>query len=105
VFDGASFKMWSEFPPMERDFTVELPKTEAAEKVISVALKAGKPLAKSVRVLDVYQGAQVKAGMTSLSLRVIFSEATRSLLEEETEKASQAILAAWQKELGIQLRD
>jgi phenylalanyl-tRNA synthetase beta subunit len=42
--------------------------------------------------------------MTSVAVRVIFLEEARSLEEVEVEKASQQILEAWKKELGIELR-
>ncbi|MBL7715338.1 MAG: phenylalanine--tRNA ligase subunit beta [Bdellovibrionales bacterium] len=99
-----AYKSWSEFPPMERDFAVLLDDSVTAEKMVSVALKAGKPLAKAVRVFDVYRGSQVAAGKVSLAVRVTFSEEGRSLKEEETEAASRQIVDAWKREIGAELR-
>lgn len=99
-----SYKAWSEFPPMERDFAVLLDESQPAEKMVSIALKAGKPLAKAVRVFDVYRGNQVTAGKVSLAVRVTFAEEGRSLKEEETEAASRQIVDAWKREIGAELR-
>ncbi len=98
------FKPWSEFPSMERDFALLVPKNVVADKITQVAVKAGKPLAKVAKVFDVYTGSQVAEGMTSVAVRVTFSEESRSLQESEAEAASAQILAAWKQELGIELR-
>jgi phenylalanyl-tRNA synthetase beta chain len=104
AFTGRAFKPWSEFPPMERDYALLVKSDIPAEKVVQVALKAGKPIAKSAKVFDIYRGAQVAEGMTSVAVRVIFQEDQRSLQDAETEGVSAKILEAWRKELGAELR-
>lgn len=89
---------------MERDFALLVKSDIPSEKVVQVALKAGKPIAKIVKVFDIYRGAQVAEGMTSVAVRVIFYEDLRSLQEAETEAASTKILEAWRKELGAERR-
>lgn len=98
------FKAWSEFPPMERDFALLVKGDVLADKIAQVAVKAGKPIAKTAKIFDVYKGAQVAEGMTSVAVRVTFFGEGKSLTETETEEASQRILDAWKKELGVQLR-
>ncbi|MGZ3707301.1 MAG: phenylalanine--tRNA ligase subunit beta, partial [Bdellovibrionota bacterium] len=98
------FKPWPQFPAMERDFALVVKEDVAAERITQVALKAGKPLAKVAKVFDIYRGSQVAEGMTSVAVRVIFYEESRSLQEAETEAASAQILQAWKKELGAELR-
>ena len=75
-----------------------------ADKITQLALKAGKPLAKVAKVFDIYRGSQVAEGMTSVAVRVIFYEESRSLQESEAEAASSQILDLWKKELGAELR-
>jgi phenylalanyl-tRNA synthetase beta chain len=75
-----------------------------AEKVTQIALKAGRPLAKSAQVFDIYRGSQVAEGMTSVAVRVTFLEEGRSPQEAEAENSAKAILDAWKKELGAELR-
>jgi phenylalanyl-tRNA synthetase beta chain len=99
-----AFKAWSEFPPIERDFALLVKSGITADKITQVAMKSGKPLAKVAKIFDVYRGSQVVEGMTSIAVRVIFSEEGRSLQEAEADAASARILEAWNKELGIQLR-
>lgn len=102
--DAPTFKGWSEFPPMERDFALLVKEGTTADKITQVALKSGKPLAKVAKVFDIYRGSQVPQGMTSVAVRVIFFHEGRSLQESETEAVSAQILGAWKKELGAELR-
>ncbi|MBC7692469.1 MAG: phenylalanine--tRNA ligase subunit beta [Methylotenera sp.] len=102
--ESRGFKPWAEFPPMERDFAMVVKNDVAADKITQVVLKAGKPLAKTAKIFDVYRGSQVPEGMTSVAVRVIFLDEGRSLQEVETDAASSQIISALQKELGAQLR-
>ncbi len=98
------FKPWPAFPSMERDFALLVKDEVSADQVTRLALQAGKPLAKSAKIFDIYQGTQVAQGMTSIAVRVIFWDEGRSLLEPETEAASARIVECWKKELGAELR-
>ena len=104
VTEAAPFKAWSEFPPIERDFALVVRSEITADKITQLALRAGKPLAKIAKVFDVYRGSQVQEGMTSVAVRVIFYDESRSLQESEAEAASAQILSTWKKELGAELR-
>lgn len=98
------YKPWSEFPPIERDFALLVGEDVSADKLCQIAVRAGKPIARSAKVFDVYRGNQVAKGMTSVAVRVIFYDDGRSLQESEAETASARILEVWKKELGAELR-
>ncbi len=102
--DTRAYKAWPEFPSMERDFAILTRTDVSADKITQVALKAGRPIAKVAKIFDIYRGSQVAEGMTSVAVRVIFWDESRSLQEVETETASKQILEAWKKELGAELR-
>ncbi len=102
--EGKPFKAIPQFPPMERDFALVVKADVSADKITQLAIKAGKPLAKTAKVFDIYRGSQVAEGMTSVAVRVTFLNEARSLQESEADQASQAILDAWKKELGAELR-
>jgi phenylalanyl-tRNA synthetase beta chain len=102
--EGRTFASWPEFPGMERDFALVVKNEVSAEKLTAIALKAGRPLAKVAKIFDVYRGPQVGEGMTSIAVRVIFGDDTRSLQEAETEEVSKKIVEAWRKEAGAELR-
>jgi phenylalanyl-tRNA synthetase beta chain len=98
------FRSWSEQPPIERDFAILANAGTTADQVLAVVNKAGKPLVKSAKIFDVYQGAQVAAGKISIGARVVLQDESRALTEAEAEGASKAIVAALAKELGAELR-
>ena len=102
--EARKFSSWPEFPGMERDFALVVKNEVSAEKLTAIALKAGRPLAKVAKIFDVYRGPQVGEGMTSIAVRVIFGDDTRSLQESETEEVSRKIVEAWRKEAGAELR-
>ncbi|NDD92261.1 phenylalanine--tRNA ligase subunit beta [bacterium] len=102
--EGRRFSSWPEFPGMERDFALVVKSEVSGEKLTAIALKVGKPLAKVAKIFDVYRGPQVGEGMTSIAVRVIFGDNTRSLQEAETEEVSRKIVEAWRKEVGAELR-
>jgi len=104
AFDVPKYKPWPEYPAIERDFALLVKKDVSVDKICQVALKAGKPLARSAQVFDIYEGSQVAQGMTSVAVRVIFYEESRSLQESEAEAASARILEAWKQEFGAELR-
>ena len=99
-----TYRPWPQVPPMERDFALIVKRDVSAERIVQIALKAGRPLAKVAKVFDTYEGSQVAQGMTSVAVRVIFFEEGRSLQETEAEAAGALILEAWKKELGAELR-
>jgi len=98
------YKAWDEFPGIERDFALLVKKGTKADRITQLAMRSGKPMAKVAKIFDIYEGDPVPKGMTSVAVRVIFSEGRRSLQEAEADSASQKILAAWKKELGAELR-
>lgn len=104
VFEAPTFKAWSTQPRIERDFALLVKSEVESERIVQVAMKAGKPLAQVVKVFDIYKGSQVAQGMTSVAVRVIFGDDKRSLQESEADQASSQILNAWKKELEAVLR-
>jgi phenylalanyl-tRNA synthetase beta chain len=98
------FKPWSEFPGIERDFALVVNEGVEADRITQVALQAGKPLAKVVKVFDIYRGSPIPEGMTSIAVRVIFLDDSRSLQETEADELSGKIVARWKSDLGANLR-
>ncbi len=103
-WEANTYKEWSDFPPMERDFAVLIKKGTPVEKLTQIAMKVGRPLAKDAKVFDIYDGQQVAEGMTSAAVRVIFFEEGRSLRDEEVDERSALIRTQWKQELGAELR-
>jgi phenylalanyl-tRNA synthetase beta chain len=100
----ASFKPWSTFPTMERDFALLVESATPAENLIQSAIKSGKPIAKVVKIFDTYQGAGIPEGKISIGVRVIFSDEAKSLEEKQVDQCSELIVSKWKDEFGAVLR-
>ncbi|MBS1959993.1 MAG: phenylalanine--tRNA ligase subunit beta [Bdellovibrionales bacterium] len=99
-----SFKAWSPFPTMERDFALLVEQSVTSESLVQSALKHGKPIAKVVKIFDTYKGAHIPEGKISIGVRVIFSEETKSLEEKQVDQCSELIVKKWAEEFGATLR-
>jgi phenylalanyl-tRNA synthetase beta chain len=100
----ASFESWSTFPTMERDYALLLDESVPAENIIQSAIKNGKPIAKVVKIFDTYKGTHIPSGKISLGVRVIFSDAAKSLEEKQVDLTSETIVKKWTEEFGASLR-
>ncbi len=99
-----SFCAWSTFPTMERDFALLVSDSVSADHLIQSALKNGKPIAKVVKIFDTYKGAHIPEGKVSIGVRVIFSDAAKSLEEKQIDQCSELIVKKWQDEFQAVLR-
>jgi phenylalanyl-tRNA synthetase beta chain len=62
------------------------------------------PLARSVRLFDVYSGPQVPTGKKSLAFSVSYQAADHTLTDKEVRKQQERILARLRQEVGAVLR-
>lgn len=99
-----SFKPWSAFPTMERDYALLVETSVLAENLAQSALKYGKPIAKVVKIFDTYRGSGIPEGMVSIGVRVIFSDESKSLEEKQVEQCSELLIQKWKEEFGATLR-
>ena len=92
------------FPASTRDFSFVCEESLEVGAIQEAMKKAGGKLVEAVSLFDIYRGPQVGENKKSVSMRVTLRAADRTLTVEEAEKISAKILAALDKELGIQLR-
>jgi phenylalanyl-tRNA synthetase beta chain len=69
-----------------------------------VVRKAGGALLRRAEVFDVYRGAQVGEGASSLALRLEFRASDRTLTDEDVAERRAKIVAALSEQLGARLR-
>ncbi len=98
------YKALPKFPASTRDFSFVCDKDLEVGKIEKVMAKAGGKLVEDIKLFDIYTGSQVAQNKKSVSIRVTLRASDRTLTVEETEKVSEKILAALDKELGINLR-
>jgi phenylalanyl-tRNA synthetase beta chain len=92
------------FPAVRQDMAVVVPDGVSAAQVVAVVRKAGGALLRRAEVFDVYRGAQVGEGSSSLALRLEFRAPDRTLTDEEAAERREKIVAALADQLGARLR-
>ena len=92
------------FPAVRQDLAVAVPDGVAAAEVLAVVRDAGGELLRSAEIFDVYRGAQIGPGRTSLALRLEFRAPDRTLTDEEAAQRRERIVAALRDRLGGELR-
>ena len=75
-----------------------------AARVVAVVREAGGPLLRAAEVFDVYRGAQVGEGRSSLALRLEFRAPDRTLTDEDVAQRREKIVAALGEQVGGELR-
>jgi phenylalanyl-tRNA synthetase beta chain len=91
------------FPPVRQDLAVVVPDDVLAVSVLAAVRAAAAPLLADVRVFDVYRGAQVGEGRSSLALALTFQAPDRTLTDEDVAPVRERVVAAL-TELGGELR-
>ena len=92
------------FPALTRDFSFVCDESLEVGTIEGVMKKAGVKLLESVKLFDIYRGAQVGENKKSVSFSVSLRASDRTLNDEEADGAVKKILKALEKELGITLR-
>ena len=98
------YKPLPKFPSLTRDFSFvcdEELEVGAIEKVMS---KAAGSLVESIKLFDIYRGAQVGENKKSVSFKISLRASDRTLNDQEADGAVKKILKALERDLGITLR-
>lgn len=94
----------SAFPPALVDVALVVPAGVPAAEVESALSAGAGPLLESVRLFDVFTGAQVGEGRRSLAYALSFRAADRTLTAEDVTAARDAAVAEAHRRTGAQLR-
>jgi phenylalanyl-tRNA synthetase beta chain len=92
------------FPSSSRDVSIVVDATLPATAVRGTIRRTAPPTLVSVEEFDRYQGKGVADGRCSLSLRLVFRAADRTLTDAEVQAAMDAIVGALQAEHDARLR-
>ncbi len=101
---AAKFAPYSQFPGSWRDLSVVVPKSARYAKIDKVIRAAAGENLKDVALTDVFSGKAVEAGKISMTLRLSFGRADRTLTDEEVSSAVQNLMGALEKNMGARLR-
>jgi phenylalanyl-tRNA synthetase beta chain len=92
------------FPSIVRDLSLLVPERLPAAAVRGTIRASAPPTLVGVREFDRYQGRGVPAGQVSLSMRLTFRAADRTLTDAEVQDAVAAIVAALGRDHNAVLR-
>jgi phenylalanyl-tRNA synthetase beta chain len=92
------------FPELREDIAVVVDADVPAARVLDVVRAAGGKLLARAEVFDVYSGAQVAAGRTSLAIALTFRARDRTLTDADVMPVREKIVARLAQELGGELR-
>jgi len=100
----AKFQPLPELPGVERDLVFLFDKSDKVEAILQAIRKAGGNLLTEARVFDRYVGQGVPEGKVSLGIRFALQDPKRTLMQEDSDGVSAAIVAAMEKTFGAPLR-
>ncbi len=99
------FEALSRFPSVRRDLAVvlddQVPLSALRERVVSAASS----LLRQFRVFDVYRGPGVESGRKSVALGLIFQDITRTLTDEDADRAVASVIAELRVSLNAKIRE
>ena len=97
-------KAISKFPIVERDLAIIIDNAIDCASIEEIIKKAGGKYLESVKLFDIYQGAQIGEGKKSMAFNLIFVAEDRTLNVEEVDNMIKKILKSLSFQLGAQLR-
>ena len=92
------------YPVVQRDIAILVDKKISAQEVEKKKAAVGGTLVESVGLFDVYEGAQVAAGMRSLAFSVTYRASDRTLTDEEVEKVHSKVVFSLEDTYKASLR-
>jgi phenylalanyl-tRNA synthetase beta chain len=99
-----TYRDLTSFPALRQDLAVAVADDVPAAAVVQVVRDAGGDLLADARVFDVYRGAQVGEGRTSLALALQFRAPDRTLSDDDVAPLRDRIVEALKDKLGGELR-
>jgi phenylalanyl-tRNA synthetase beta chain len=95
----------SRFPQVRRDLAVVLPENVTFSAVRERVILSGSSSLRNVRLFDVYRGAGIEEGRKSVALGLIFQDISRTLTDDEVERAVAAVVADLRENLDARIRE
>jgi len=92
------------FPPVLEDIAVVLDESVPAAQVEALIRQAGGKTLASVRLFDIYRGAQIGEGKKSLAYRLTYQDPAKTLTDEEAAAIRRRIVKRLEQDLGAKLR-
>ncbi len=97
------FEGIARFPAVSRDISMLVPKSVSAGSIEDMLWQRGGKILEDVRLFDIYEGAQVKAGCKSVAYSLTFRDKDRTLEDGDITAVMKKILNGLES-LGAELR-
>jgi phenylalanyl-tRNA synthetase beta chain len=94
----STFREFSHFPEVERDFSVLVKDSVNAQMIRQLVNKSLKPLLRDFHFFDVYKGSRVPDGHVSYAFRVVLGAMDHTLTDAEIGQAQQKVMKELEKE-------
>ena len=95
----------SRFPQVRRDLAVVVPENVSFSALRERVLLSASSFLRNVRPFDVYRGAGIEEGRKSIALGLIFQEISRTLTDDEVDRAVAAVVADLRENLDARIRE
>ena len=99
------FEELSRFPSVRRDLAVVLDEGVPLSALRERVVLAASSLLRTFRVFDVYRGPGVESGRKSVALGLIFQDITRTLTDEDADRAVASVVAELRVSLNAKIRE
>ena len=99
-----SFQEITKFPAVSRDMALLLPAETSHKEVVAAIESAGVKRLTSIKLFDVYAGANIEAGKKSMAYSLTFQNPEASLTDEEVAKFMEKISKALADQVAAEVR-
>ena len=100
-----AFEPLSRFPSVRRDLALLVDAKTPVQDIVDTTRAALGESLRELRVFDIYQGKGIEDGRKSVALGLILQETSRTLTDEETDRAVRSVLTELERHHGATLRD
>ncbi len=98
------YRPLARYPGIDRDVSLLVDRRVAFAEMERVILAQGLEHLRGVKLVDVYEGANLPEGKRSVTLRIEYRAEERTLRDEEVDRAHTSLVAALEQEFGAQQR-
>jgi len=95
----------SRFPAIRRDIAVIVDDSVTANELVNAVSATSGELIREVRIFDVYKGAGIEAGRKSVAIGLILQETSRTLTDDDADRAMAAAIKELEDKFAAVLRD
>jgi len=98
------YKSLPKFPAVTRDIALLVEDAILVQDIEDIIIKQGGNILESVKLFDVYKGAQIAEGKKSIAYAIVYRRSDKTLTDEEVNKVHEKILRTLEHKLGAELR-